>query len=107
MGWYLQGSFTTAPGQGTQWGFGVRIAMLTFDDPAMLSVGTSVPGSGPAFATFVQGEVTEFSGVINAYYHEHKLKSQLVVSHQSIDADAGFGADSDNVAVDVMATLSF
>lgn len=107
MGWYLQGSFTTAPGQGTQWGFGARIATLSFDDPAMLSVGTSVPGSGPAFATFVQGEVTEISGVINAYYHEHKLKSQLVVSHQTVDADAGFGADSDNVAVDVMATLWF
>jgi len=107
MGWYLQGTYTTAPGEGTQWGFGARVAMVTFDDPAVLGVGSSLPGVGAALAGFSQGEVMEISGVINAYYHEHKLKSQLVVSHQSIDADAGFGTDSDNIAIDVMATLHF
>lgn len=105
-GWYVQGSYTMEPGEGTQWGAAVRYAMLKFDDAniALAPMG-SLSGMGTGYG--YQGDVSELTVGINAYYHKHKLKTQLNYVYQDISPDAGFGADLTNSGVDVMFTLLF
>lgn len=104
-GWYLQASYTTAPGEGTQWAFIGRVSMVTIDDVnPLLTIIPSMQGTG-TFAAVGTGDITEIQGGVSAYYHEHKLKSQVMVTFQSLNPDAG--TDADNVGIDVMATLAF
>ena len=118
MGWYAQASYTTAPGEGTQWAFGGRVSMVTLDDPidpSVASINPSLASSSSALAGFGTGDVMEISGVISAYYHEHKLKSQIMFTYQTIESDTGgpvdgggsYGGDTDNMGIDIMATLAF
>jgi hypothetical protein len=106
-GWYLQGSYTTAPGSGTQWGFVGRIAMVDMSDANPLLAPVGMVASGAALAGFATGDVLEIQAGVNAYYHEHKLKTQIMLTFQSVNVDTGGGADSDNLGVDLLTTLMF
>lgn len=85
-GFYGQVSYTLKKNEGDkiQWGGVLRYSSADFDGP----------------------EATEISGGINAYYHEHNLKTQLQVS--SIQFDNAAGAEvSDTTSIDLLFTLVF
>ena len=107
-GWYAQASFTTKPGEGTQWGFAGRWAMIKADDPnTALAPRPSLPGTGfgPGAIGPATGDMSEGTVGINAYYHKHKLKTQLNYVYQDISLDSG--ADFTNNGIDIMFTLLF
>lgn len=121
MGWYGQASYTMPPGEGTQWGFGARLAMVEIDDPnaalqarpslegsagylaAIANAGGGAPVPGTLFG--VSGEIMEATLGVNAYYHKHKLKTQLNYIFQDVDPDGG--SDLTNHGLDIMFTLLF
>jgi hypothetical protein len=110
VGWYVQGSFTTAPSEGPQYGLVGRISMVKLDDangilgPVGMESGQGNPLAGPGGVS-VPGDVLEIQGGVTAYYHKHLLKSQLVYTYQGVDPDAG--TSTDNHGLDLMFTLAF
>jgi hypothetical protein len=84
LGFYGQVSYTMAPGEGTQWGFGARYSMIDVDD------------------VFTASEIAVNA---NAYYHKHKLKTQVQL--RMMDADPETGTEADAVGADVLFTLMF
>lgn len=101
-GFYLQGSYTTAPKDGTQYGFVGRYSMVDFDNGAPLF---GMPAASGTTGLVGAGDVSEFQLGVNAYYHEHMLKTQLNYTFQSVSPDAG--GDADNHGIDIMFTLLF
>ena len=108
-GWYAQGSFTTKPGEGTQWGFALRASQVKISDVgAQILVLPSLTGSTNTAATLAQqgtGEINEVSAGINAYYHKHKLKTQLNGIMQKVKPDGG--TETTNNGLDLLFTLAF
>src|SRR5690606_17674442 len=84
FGWYVQGSYTTAPNS-IQWGFGGRLSMVTLQDTGSLlaPVGLESGQGGPLTGAVggvpvgVEGDLLEATAGVSAYYHKHKLKTQL------------------------------
>jgi hypothetical protein len=109
FGWYAQGSYTLPPGEGTQWGLAARLGMVNFDDSnAILMPRPGQPYMGTVFQDGFQGDVLELNIAANAYYHKHKLKTQIAYTLMDVDADDGNAtADSTNHGIDVMFTLLF
>ena len=103
-GWTVQGGYTTPPEDGqTQWGFGVRVSMVDFDDaPIMLS---SAPFDGGTASLTAAGDVVEVGGAVTAFYHGHAAKTQFGYTFQSISPDAG--TDVDNHMLEIMTSLIF
>ncbi|MGA0059683.1 MAG: porin [Planctomycetota bacterium] len=83
-GFYAQASYTLAPGQGTQWGGVVRVSSIDIDG---------------------FGTQSEFALGANAYYHKHKLKTQVMLTFANVDPDAG--SETDATALDILFTLMF
>jgi len=85
-GFYAQVSYTLKKNEGDkiQWGGVLRYSSADFDGP----------------------EATEISGGINAYYHEHSLKTQLQVSSIQFDNAASVEV-SDTTSIDLLFTLVF
>lgn len=108
LGWYLQGSFTTKPDDGTQWGFGGRVSMVDLDDanPILMPV-SSMAGGATSLAGFSQGTVMELQAMVSAYYHKHALRTQVVYTYQDVDSDNAGAADSQNHGIDILFTLLF
>jgi hypothetical protein len=98
-GWTVQGSYTLPPPEekGLQWGFAARYSMVELDDVPVLLTGTPL--------TTGSGDVSEIEGTVSAYYHAHKLKTQIGYRHQTVDPDAG--GDIDNDFIDVLFTAIF
>lgn len=96
-GWYGMVTYTMpkAGNSDMQWGFGVRINQVTGDDPtAFLNTGL------PAIAGVnVKGDVTEFSAVVDAFYHGHACKTQIEYTWQNVNPDAGSDATNHILAV--------
>jgi hypothetical protein len=105
-GWYAQGSLTTKPmDDATQWGFALRVAMVSFDDAPVLVAAPSLEGASVPTALAAAGDVFEINGAISAYYHQHALKTQFGYTYQQVDPDAG--TSEDNHAIEVMVTTKF
>jgi hypothetical protein len=85
-GFYGQVSYTLKKNEGDkiQWGGVLRYSSADFDGP----------------------EATEISGGVNAYYHEHNLKTQLQISSIQFDNAAGTEV-SDTTSIDLLFTLVF
>lgn len=66
-----------------QWGFGLRYSMVSSDEGATGS-GVSYLGSGPT-----DGDLTELSFVINAFYHGHNCKTQVEYTLQDEEPTGG------------------
>ncbi len=114
MGWYAQGSYTTAPGEGTQYGLAARVGMVNFKDDfgGNFMVKPGQPFFSNAVAGFSQGDVLEVNIAASAYYHQHKLKTQLAYTYMDVSPDAGTGSgagavDSQNHGIDLLFTLLF
>ena len=113
MGWYLQGSWTSAPGEGTQWGIPIRVSMVDIGDDGTTLLNPIGSINGGSFGTFAgantpwsgSGTVLEAQIGLGAYYYGHKLKSQLAYTYQDVDTDVG--TDTTNHGVDLMFTLLF
>lgn len=99
-GWYAMGTYTL-PKSGDsaiQWGFGARVNMLETDDAtANLN---DLSGLGAA-----AGDVTEISLVANAFYHGHAAKTQIELTQQDVNPDAG--TDSTNYIIRVQFQILF
>ena len=108
LGWYVQGSYTTKPGEGTQYGIGARWSMVTLDDPnPALLARPSLGGTSSLVSVLgATGDISEGSIGVNAYYHKHKLKSQLNYIYQDVSPDGG-GSDLTNHGLDLMFTLAW
>jgi hypothetical protein len=98
-GWTAQASYTLPPpeDEGVQWSFAVRYSMVDFDDAPVLLTGTSLGTTA--------GEISEIGGTISAYYHAHKLKTQLGYRHQT--AEPAGGGEFDQDFVDVLFQVVF
>lgn len=92
-GFAIGGSYTTPEDQqtGRQYAFAVRYSQASNDDPnqVLLSRGNANP-LGAA-----EGETRELEAAVSAYYHGHKLKTQLGYRHQTVDPNAGTSLDND------------
>jgi hypothetical protein len=88
-GWTAQASYTLPPpdDKGLQWGFAVRYSMVDLDDAPVLLTATSLGTSA--------GDISEIGGAISAYYHEHKLKTQLGYRHQTTEPTGASDFDQD------------
>ena len=64
-----------------QWGLGLRASMVEGDEGAAGSGVTFFPLPG----TGLEGEITEISAVVNAFYHGHPCKTQLEWTLQEVD----------------------
>jgi hypothetical protein len=100
-GWYAMGTYTL-PKSGDsaiQWGFGARVNVAdvdtNFNQQAL---------SGLAAGTL--GDVTEFSLVMNAFYHGHAAKTQIELTRQEADP-TGANNDSSNNIVRVQFQILF
>ncbi len=118
-GWYAQASYTTAPGNGTQWAFGGRVSMVDLDDanPVMGGIPVESDAAWAASMTrmdqqgntffFNHGTITELSGVVSAYYFKHALKTQIQYSYFDIDSSNNNVGDQKNHEVSLLFTLAF
>jgi hypothetical protein len=89
MGWAVSGGYLL-PKSGDsamQWGLGLRVSMVEGD-------------LNPIF--FGGDDVTEISGVLNAFYHGHACKTQLQYTWQDFDQ-----ADQTNHIVSLLFQLTF
>jgi hypothetical protein len=89
MGWAVSGGYLL-PKSGDssiQWGLGVRVNMVEGDNNA---------------AFFGGDDVTEISGVLNAFYHGHACKTQVQYTWQDFDQ-----ADQNNHILSVLFQLTF
>ncbi len=127
-GFYVQGSYTMPPDDGTQYAFGARVSMIDFKDPPIFmnaagmesgqgdpilgagGIGNDPFGLAPAvgYPVGAEGDIMEYQLMASAYYHKHALKTQLTYTYQHADPDnvAGVGND-DNHGVDLIFTLAF
>ena len=87
-----------------QWGLGLRVGMVETDE------GTT--GSGVDFLTGargiggVDGEATEVSAVVNAFYNGHACKTQVQYTWQDVDP-SGAGSGQTNHILSVLFQLTF
>jgi hypothetical protein len=122
-GFYVQGSYTMPPDNGTQYAFGARVSMIDFKDPPILMsapgmesgqgdpIASQGGGIGNAYGPFTvgaEGDIVEYQLMASAYYHKHALKTQVTYTYQHADPDnvAGIGND-ENHGVDLIFTLAF
>ena len=113
FGWYAQGSYTTAPGDGMQWGFAGRLSLVTLDGVGPMIVrdglsrgNTLTAGPAPSVAV-ADGDLLEFQVALNAFYHKTAMMSQIMYTYQSADAEPGAGFDQDNHGFDILFRLMF
>jgi len=89
MGWAVSGGYLL-PKSGDssiQWGLGLRVSMVEADNNPV----------------YVGGDdVTEISGVLNAFYHGHACKTQVQYTYQDLDQ-----ADQTNHILSVLFQLTF
>jgi hypothetical protein len=93
MGWAVSGGYLL-PKSGDssiQWGLGARVSMAESD-------------SSP-FVGGIDADVTEISGVLNAFYHGHACKTQLQYTWQDIDPAAG--SSTNNHILSLLFQLTF
>jgi hypothetical protein len=95
MGFYLQASYTMPPGEGTQWGYVVRASSVDIEQFTM-NVGD---------AAIAPGKASELSVGLNAYYHQHRLKTQMMLTFLNQRPDGGTEVDS--TSLDLLFTLMF
>lgn len=113
MGWYAQGSWTTSPDNGTQYGFAARFGMVTNDDnnattmrgPAGIEGGPSRLSAAGGNAT--KGDVTELNLGLSQYYHKHALKTQLMYSYLDTAVDGASALDTTDHGIHLMFTAIF
>lgn len=72
-----------------QWGFGARVSMIETDNGDNGSVSYLTGGAGIGG---VDGDVTEISAVINAFYHGHAAKTQFEYTLQDVGPTGGTDA---------------
>jgi hypothetical protein len=65
-----------------QWGLGLRYSMVEIDSGDN-GVANYIGGGLP------EGDISEISAVVNAFYHGHSCKTQLEWTLQDLDPDAG------------------
>jgi len=87
-----------------QWGLGLRVNEVETDDDNDGTVNFLTGGIGISSDL---GTVREISLVVNAFYHGHSCKTQLELTHQSIDFDAGGPSDRDNILARIGFQLEF
>jgi hypothetical protein len=106
-GWYLQGTYTM-PKSGEsplQWGFGIRYSMINISDTGgLVSAATTNTVAAAGLGT-TQGDASELTFGINAFYHGHNAKTQLNYTIQTTNPDAG--VDSTNGILQVCFQLVF
>jgi len=98
-GWYAMATYTL-PKSGDsaiQWGFGARVNAI--DSDGGFDVNNLGGLNGAA------GDATEISLVANAFYHGHSAKTQIELTQQEINPDAG--TDSTNYIVRVQFQILF
>jgi hypothetical protein len=99
-GFYAQAGYTL-PKSGDsamQWGFGLRYGMIDTDSTVTYLIG--IPGLAGS-----PGDVSELTVGVNAFYHEHALKTQLDYTMQDVNPDVG--ADATNHIFRIQFTLLF
>jgi hypothetical protein len=87
-GWYAMGTYTM-PKSGNseiQWGFGFRINSVDTDSTNTV---INLYQNGSTFTPVPPGDVTEITGVVDAFYHGHAMKTQLEYTFQDANPDAG------------------
>jgi Phosphate-selective porin O and P len=94
MGWAVSGGYLLEKSgdSAMQWGLGLRVAMVESD-------------SSP-FVSGVDADVTEISGVVNAFYHGHACKTQLQYTWQDVDPTSG-GSSQNNHILSLLFQLTF
>ena len=82
--------------------------MVTLDDPnPALLARPSLSGTSSLVSVLGgTGDISEGSVGVSAYYHKHKLKSQLNYIYQDVSPDGG-GGDLTNHGLDLMFTLAW
>ena len=87
-GWAVSGTYLL-PKSGdssTQWGVGLRFGQVSSDngDNGTVNYATGLQGLGA-----VEGDSTEITVVVDAFYHGHMAKSQIEYTFQDVDFTAG------------------
>jgi phosphate-selective porin len=87
-GWAVSGTYLLPKGgdSGTQWGVGLRVGQVSSDngDNGAVNYVTGLQGLGAA-----EGDSTEVTVVVDAFYHGHMAKSQIEYTFQDVDFAAG------------------
>lgn len=94
-GFYLQASYTMPPGEGAQWGYVVRASAVDIEQFTM-NIGD---------VAIAPGKASELSFGLNAYYDQHRLKTQLMLTFLNQRPDGG--AEVDSTSLDLLFTLMF
>ena len=100
-GWYAMATYTL-PKSGDsaiQWGFGARLNVADVDTDFNQQALSGL-------AAGERGDVTEFSLVLNAFYHGHAAKTQIELTRQEADP-TGANNDSSNNIVRVQFQILF
>lgn len=87
-GWAISGTYLL-PKSGdssTQWGVGLRFGQVSSDngDNGTVNYATGLQGLGAA-----EGDSTEITVVVDAFYHGHAAKSQIEYTFQDVDFTTG------------------
>ena len=99
-GFNVAASYTMAkPDTGPQWGGALRYSFVTNDDATSALFGPN-PLTSPLGGA--QGDQWEVGAAINAFYHEHALKTQIGYTFQRLDPDAVGATEVDNHFIDVL-----
>ena len=103
-GFVVSGTYILPKAQGSdmRWGFGLRYCMAENDAGDNGSVNYL---SGLRGISSTEGEVTEITAVVNAFYHQHMAKTQIEVTKQDVEADAG--GEASNYILTVAFQLAF
>ena len=101
IGWHAGGTYTLEKQDGahSQWAVGGRFSQIKFDDPVVLLTGPANPLGGSL------GDVKELTVVLNNYYHEHNLKTQVSWTRQWIDPTGAASAKND--IIELQLTMVF
>ena len=107
-GWYVQGTYTL-PKNGNseiQWGFGLRVNSVNTDNTNAFV--NTIGAGGQAFGGLLAGQpgdVTEVTGVVDAFYHGHAAKTQFEYTWQDTNPDTG--TSSTNHIIRIMFQVMF
>lgn len=98
FGWFVSGSYTMKPSDsGRQYALAARVGQILNND-AIPAGGLNASNSlGQA-----KGDLTEISLTADAYFHKHKLKTQIGWTFHMVDFDAAGASDLDNHFFDVL-----
>ena len=76
-----------------QWGLGLRASMVSGDEGAAGSGATFFPLPG----TGAEGDITEISAVVNAFYHGHPCKTQFEWTLQEVDPSGAASSSTNHI----------